>query len=64
MVFRNDSNEFSALLDDERFQGEIGMWNANGGDNNVEKRMGWGRGPMRVGSVGKVVQTMGMARVR
>lgn len=51
--------------DDELFRGEIGMWAAHGGRvaNNVEKRMGWGLGGIRVGSAGKATNTMGMARV-
>ncbi|KAJ7761077.1 glycosyl hydrolases family 31-domain-containing protein [Mycena metata] len=56
-----DNNEMSGMTDDEeRFAGEVGLW-GNTGDN-VETRMGWGGGEIRVGSVGKAVQTMGMAR--
>lgn len=39
------------------------MWNASGVSDTVEKRMGWGLGGARVGSVGKAIQTIGMARV-
>ncbi|TDL29099.1 hypothetical protein BD410DRAFT_3704 [Rickenella mellea] len=58
-----DNNEISGLKDDEeRFQGELGMFAAQGVENNVEQRMGWRGGAIRVGSVGKAIQTMGMAR--
>ena len=50
--------------DEELFRGELGMWDAEGVAGNVEQRMGWGRGETRVGSVGKAIQTIGMARVR
>jgi alpha-glucosidase len=58
----------AGMVDDEaRFQGEVGMWNASVEGcpiaHNVEKRMGWRGGETRVGSVGKAIQTMGMARV-
>lgn len=57
-----DNNEISGLEDDEeRFVGEVGVFGNKGG--SVETRMGWGGGEIRVGSVGKAVQTMGMARV-
>jgi alpha-glucosidase len=49
------------LDDEERFAGEVGVFGPEGG--NVETRMGWGGGEIRVGSVGKALQTMGMARV-
>lgn len=51
--------------DDELFRGEVGMWAANGGTvaTNVEQRLGWGLGEIRVGSAGKATNTMGMARV-
>ncbi|KAJ7267606.1 glycosyl hydrolases family 31-domain-containing protein [Mycena haematopus] len=56
-----DNNEISGLEDDEeRFAGEVGVFAGPGG--NVETRMGWGGGEIRVGSVGKAMQTMGMAR--
>ncbi|KAJ6594391.1 glycosyl hydrolases family 31-domain-containing protein [Mycena capillaripes] len=56
-----DNNEISGLMDDEeRFVGEVGVFGSQGG--SVETRMGWGGGEIRVGSVGKAVQTMGMAR--
>ncbi|KAF8199901.1 glycosyl hydrolases family 31-domain-containing protein [Mycena galopus ATCC 62051] len=56
-----DNNEISGLEDDEeRFAGEVGVFESKGG--NVETRMGWGGGEIRVGSVGGVMQTMGMAR--
>ncbi|KAF7357793.1 BZ3500-MvSof-1268-A1-R1-Chr3-1g06135 protein [Mycena venus] len=56
-----DNNEISGLKDDEeRFAGEVGVFGSEGG--NVETRMGWGGGEISVGSVGKAVQTMGMAR--
>lgn len=45
------------------FKGELGMWNASGVSDTVEKRMGWGLGGARVGSVGKAIQTIGMARL-
>lgn len=40
------------------------MWAAKGISNNVERRMGWRQGETTVGTVGKAVQTIGMARVR
>jgi alpha-glucosidase len=50
------------------FRGELGIANASVGAStvldNVEKRMGWRGGVTTVGSVGKAIQTMGMARVR
>ncbi|KAJ6489585.1 glycosyl hydrolases family 31-domain-containing protein [Mycena vitilis] len=56
-----DNNEISGLTDDEeRFAGEVGVFGSKGG--NMETRMGWGGGEIRVGSVGKAMQTMGMAR--
>ncbi|KAJ7217663.1 glycosyl hydrolases family 31-domain-containing protein, partial [Mycena pura] len=56
-----DNNEMAGLMDDEeRFVGEVGMFGSPG--ENVEMRMGWGGGEARVGSVGKAIQTMGMAR--
>ncbi|KAK7005918.1 hypothetical protein R3P38DRAFT_3326385 [Favolaschia claudopus] len=56
-----DNNEISGLEDDEeRFVGEVGVYGGEGG--NTEMRMGWGGGETRVGSVGKAIQTMGMAR--
>ncbi|KAJ7782318.1 glycosyl hydrolases family 31-domain-containing protein [Mycena maculata] len=56
-----DNNEMAGLMDDEeRFVGEEGVFGPKGG--NVETRMGWGGGEIRLGSVGKAVQTMGMAR--
>ncbi|KAJ6494934.1 glycosyl hydrolases family 31-domain-containing protein [Mycena vulgaris] len=56
-----DNNEMAGMMDDEeRFVGEEGVFGAKGG--SVETRMGWGGGEIRVGSVGKAVQTMGMAR--
>ncbi|KAJ7495980.1 glycosyl hydrolases family 31-domain-containing protein [Mycena galericulata] len=56
-----DNNEMAGMMDDEeRFVGEVGVFGAKGG--SVEKRMGWGGGEIRLGSVGKAVQTMGMAR--
>ncbi|KAF7376546.1 Glycosyl hydrolases family 31-domain-containing protein [Mycena sanguinolenta] len=60
-----DNNEISGLEDDEeRFAGEVGMFVdvGAGPGGNVEERMGWGGGEVRVGSVGKAMQTMGMAR--
>ncbi|KAJ7091907.1 glycosyl hydrolases family 31-domain-containing protein [Mycena belliarum] len=56
-----DNNEMAGMLDDEeRFAGEEGMYGPAG--QSVEKRMGWGGGEIRLGSVGKAIQTMGMAR--
>ncbi|KAJ7121284.1 glycosyl hydrolases family 31-domain-containing protein [Mycena crocata] len=56
-----DNNEMAGMLDDEeRFVGEVGLFGKKG--ENVETRMGWGGGEIRVGSVGKAIQTMGMAR--
>ncbi|SCV71199.1 BQ2448_2787 [Microbotryum intermedium] len=62
-----DNNEMAGMVDDDAtFKGDLGLWNANSAHNkignNVETRMGWGRGEITVGSVGKAVQTMGMAR--
>ncbi|KAF7305934.1 Glycosyl hydrolases family 31-domain-containing protein [Mycena chlorophos] len=60
-----DNNEMAGLMDDDvEFQGELGMYarESEGPEENVEKRMGWGKGPTRMGSVGKAIQTMGMAR--
>ena len=34
--------------DDELFRGEVGMWNATGIANNVERRMGWRNGETTV----------------
>lgn len=65
-----DNNEFSSLIDDEEeLEGDIDMWSipeavspiSTRGDE-VAKRMGWGRGPISAGSVGRAVLTMGMAR--
>lgn len=62
----------AGLVDDEAtFRGEIGMFDADvepsssptPSANNVEKRMGWGRGETSVGSVGKAINTAGMGRV-
>ncbi|KAJ7485732.1 glycosyl hydrolases family 31-domain-containing protein [Mycena latifolia] len=56
-----DNNEMAGMMDDEeRFVGEEGMFGPKGG--SVETRMGWGGGETRLGSVGKAIQTMGMAR--
>ncbi|KAM0786221.1 hypothetical protein ACM66B_007024 [Microbotryomycetes sp. NB124-2] len=61
-----DNNEMAGMVDDEaRFAGDLGMYDANvAGEvgTNVEKRAGWGQGETRLGSVGKAIQTMGMAR--
>lgn len=58
-----DNNEFSSLLDDdEQFRGEIPLFDTrNGNISDIQKRMGW-MGSQRVGSVGRGVQTLGMAR--
>ncbi|KAF7321974.1 Glycosyl hydrolases family 31-domain-containing protein [Mycena kentingensis (nom. inval.)] len=57
-----DNNEMAGMFDDEeRFKGEVGMF-ARDWEDAVEKRMGWAGGETRVGSVGKGIQTMGMAR--
>lgn len=65
-----DNNEFSSLIDDEEeLKGEIDLWsipevvypNCKRGDE-VAKRMGWGKSSISVGSVGRAVLTMGMAR--
>ncbi|KAJ7141312.1 glycosyl hydrolases family 31-domain-containing protein [Mycena epipterygia] len=56
-----DNNEMAGMTDDEeRFVGEVGLFGPKG--DSVETRMGWGGGEIRLGSVGKAVQTMGMAR--
>ncbi|KAJ6625766.1 glycosyl hydrolases family 31-domain-containing protein [Mycena sp. CBHHK59/15] len=56
-----DNNEMAGLMDDEeRFAGEVGVF--GGAGSSVETRMGWGTGEIRVGSVGKAMMTMGMAR--
>lgn len=61
---RIDNNEMAGMVDgEEKFVGHVGMWNARGQADNVEKRMGWGEGEARVGSVGKAINTIGMARV-
>lgn len=64
---RIDNNEMAGMVDGaSMFRGELGMWNARVPHmaNNVEKRLGWGLGETCVGSVGKAINTMGMARVR
>lgn len=58
----------AGMVDDEAtFRGELRIANASVGAltvlDNVEKRMGWQGGVTKVGSVGKAIQTMGMARV-
>lgn len=63
-----DNNEMAGMIDDEvRFRGELGMYDAKVAgvkiDDSVEKRCGWNGGEIRVGSVGKAINTMGMARV-
>ena len=68
-----DNNEFSSLIDDEEeLQGDLDMWSlpsdtlgAQSHDKEageVAARMGWGKRPTTVGSVGRHVLTMGMAR--
>ncbi|KAI5476387.1 hypothetical protein MNV49_007765, partial [Pseudohyphozyma bogoriensis] len=60
-----DNNEMAGMVDDDAtFAGEIGMYDAFGGEvgANVEKRAGWNGGKTTVGSVGKAINTMGMAR--
>ncbi|SGY50174.1 BQ5605_C001g00861 [Microbotryum silenes-dioicae] len=62
-----DNNEMAGMVDDDAtFKGELGLWNTTTAQgkigDNVQRRMGWGRGETTVGSVGKAVQTMGMAR--
>ncbi|KAL8286348.1 hypothetical protein RQP46_004365 [Phenoliferia psychrophenolica] len=58
-----DNNEMAGMVDDdELLRGEMGMWNAVGTANNVERRMGWRGGKTTVGAVGKALQTIGMAR--
>lgn len=62
---RIDNNEMAGMVDGHaRFRGQVGMWGSRLADvaDNVEKRMGWGGGVARVGSVGKAANTMGMAR--
>lgn len=60
-----DNNEMAGMIDDEGvFAGEVPMFDASTGSapSNVESRMGWGGEATRIGSVGKAVQTAGMAR--
>ncbi|UZJ56955.1 hypothetical protein CBS101457_006275 [Exobasidium rhododendri] len=71
-----DNNEFSSIIDDdEEIRGEIDMWSvpesvasANplreraGEGKTIVNRMGWGKRPISIGSVGRGVLTMGMAR--
>jgi alpha-glucosidase len=71
-----DNNEFSSLIDDEEeIRGQIELWTVPTSivTNTIEgtkaeqaaevaNRMGWGRRPTPVGSVGRGVLTMGMAR--
>ncbi|ORY92423.1 glycosyl hydrolases family 31-domain-containing protein [Leucosporidium creatinivorum] len=62
-----DNNEMAGMVDgDATFRGELGIANASVGGStvldNVEKRMGWRGGSTTAGSVGKAIQTIGMAR--
>ncbi|KAK4051516.1 hypothetical protein OIO90_004730 [Microbotryomycetes sp. JL221] len=61
-----DNNEMAGMVDDEAtFAGEVGLYRSQiptGLSDDVEKRAGWGGGSVRAGSVGKAIQTMGMAR--
>ncbi|CAK5265429.1 unnamed protein product [Mycena citricolor] len=54
-----DNNEMSGLTDDdERYSGELPMSSIK----TIEQRMGWNGGETRVGSAGKMMNIMGMAR--
>jgi hypothetical protein len=71
-LFAHTYSEFSTLLDDdERFRGDIGLWDApklpgidSAAANAVQARMGWGGGEATVGGVGRSTMTVGMAKVR
>ncbi|CAE6538194.1 unnamed protein product [Rhizoctonia solani] len=56
-----DNNEYSGLVDDaEVYVGKSSFW--GGGD--WESRLGWGGGKICVGQAGRLIQMMGMAKVK
>ncbi|KAK4049956.1 hypothetical protein OIV83_003780 [Microbotryomycetes sp. JL201] len=61
-----DNNEMAGMVDDDaKFAGQLSMYEAVVPvkiGTNVEERAGWGLGEIRLGAVGKAIQTMGMAR--
>lgn len=65
---RIDNNEMAGQVDGAAtYRGELPMYSAEVGSSrvsdNVERRMGWTEGEIQIGTVGKAIQTMGMARV-
>jgi hypothetical protein len=73
---RIDNNEFSGLMDDhERFVGQSSPWDygSEGDGSNsarsdstktLSERLYWNGGIVNMGSVGRCVQTVGMAKVK